>query len=313
MFSHHQTQPTFLRSSMLQLTRAASLLALAVPGWALTGTNHPPEFQSPSPCGEILTANVDSVFGFEIDVIAANGLPDDVVVLTVTGDTAPLSSGIFTPPMPVGPSQPVHTVFQWTPSALDVGTWHLHFLATDQLGQTESCVVTIQVPPPAFLNICVPTEAGVMACPCSNPGDTGHGCNNSAGTGGALMVPAGVASLDSDTLHFVVTGELSGAFSVLLQANGPTNSGIQFGQGLRCISNNLKRLYTHQSSDGVVTFPEATDLPVSLQSASKGDGLSIGAVRYYLAYYRDPNVLGSCNATTDTFNASQGVQVTWVP
>jgi len=310
MYSHQQSPSILLFK--LPVTRAAALFALAVPCWALRTVNQPPEFVAPSPCGEILTADVDNAFTFEIDAQAANGLPADSVVLTVTGDAPPLASGVFTPPIPVGPAQPAHTVFQWTPSSLDVGTWHLHFLATDQLGQTESCVVTVYVPPPAFLNVCVPTEAGVAACPCSNPGDTGHGCNNSANTGGAVMVPTGVPSLESDTLHFIITGELSNAFSILLQGSGPVNSGVPFGQGLRCVNNNLKRLYAHASSDGVVTFPGAADPAVSVESASKGDGISIGAVRYYLSYYRDPVVLGSCSLAS-TFNASQSVKVTWVP
>lgn len=291
---------------------AATVLTLVTPSSASMAPQGVPQFMPPSPCGEILVANVDTIFGFDVDVVPTNGASDQAVTLTVTGDNPPLASGHFTPPMPVGPAADVHTTFAWTPSALDVGTWHLHFLAVDQLGNTNSCVVTIQVPPPIFVNICVPNESGVIACPCSNNGDVGHGCENSAGTGGAFMLPLGTASLDSDTLHFVVSGELPQAFSILLQGHGPVTSGVAFGQGVRCFNNNLKRLYTHAASDGTVSFPQGSDLPVSVESASKGDGVAIGDVRYYLSYYRDPVVLGGCSAAS-TFNASQGVKVTWVP
>jgi hypothetical protein len=275
--------------------------------------NRPPAFQGGTPCGQTLTANVDLTLSFTVEAIATNGLPDDMVTLTVTGDVPPLASSTFTPPMPVGPAQPALTVYQWAPSALDVGTWHLHFKATDQLGQATSCVVTIEVPPPIFLNICVPTEDGVMACPCMNRGVVGHGCNNSANTGGALLVGLGVASLGSDTLHLVASGELPAAISILLQGHGPATTGAQFGQGVRCVNTSLKRLYTHQAVGGMVTYPQGADLPVSTQSAAKGDGIAIGNERLYLSYYRDPTVLGPCTPGVDTFNATQGMKVIWIP
>lgn len=300
----------FSSRSIRSLSVAATLLALASSASARTADV--PQFMPPSPCGQILTANVDNIFAFEVDVVPLNGAPDQAVTLTVTGDNAPLASGHFNPTMPAGPAALVQTEFTWTPSALDVGTWHLHFLAVDQLGFTNSCVVTIQVPPPIFLNVCVPSEGGALRCPCTNAGSPGHGCDNSAGTGGAFLLGLGMASLDSDTLHFVSSGELPNTLSILLQGHGPENAGVQFGQGLRCVSNNLKRLYAHNASTGNVTFPQGLDLPISVQSASKGDGIGIGDVRYYMAYYRDPNVLGGCDAS-NTFNASQTVKVTWIP
>lgn len=312
MFSHRIIHSISFRPVVSVLATAAAALALAWPSPAMPTVNRPPEFQG-TPCGQVLVANVDVLFSFEVEAWAANGIPEDTVMLTVTGDATVLASATFTPPMPVGPAQPAHTLYQWSPSALDVGTWHLHFAATDQLGQVTSCVVTIEVPPPSFLSFCMPTENGVMACPCTNRGNVGHGCNNSADTGGALLVAMGVASLGSDTLHFVCSGELPNATSILLQAQGPATTGVQFGQGVRCVNNTLKRLYTQQAVGGMVTYPQGSDLPVHTQSAARGDGLFIGAERYYLSYYRDPTVVGTCTPGVDTFNASQGVKVTWVP
>jgi hypothetical protein len=272
-----------------------------------------PAFDPPSPCGQTLTAAVGSSFHFEVEAIATNGLPGEEVPLTVTGDPAPLSGGIFIPPMPVGPAASVATEFDWTPSSADVGTWHLEFAATDQIGQVTHCIVTIDVPPPSFLSFCVPGVNGVIPCPCSNNGDAGHGCDNSIGTGGALLHAFGTASLAVDTLHFTCDGEQPTANSILLQAQGPITLGQQFGQGVRCVTHSLKRLYTHQAAGGLVTYPQGTDLSVSAQSAAKGDVIGPGEMGYYLSYYRDPTVQGNCIPFVDTFNASQGVSVLWSP
>jgi hypothetical protein len=272
-----------------------------------------PAFDPPTPCGQTLTAAVGSPCHFEVDALATNGLPDEAVTLTVSGDSVPLAGGVFVPPLPVGPAPEVRTEFDWTPLPADAGTWHLQFEATDQVGQVSYCIVTIQVPAPSFLNFCVPGVNGVMPCPCSNSGDLGHGCDNSTGTGGALLEAFGAARLGADTLHFTSSFERATAFSVLMQARGPTHLGIKFGQGVRCVSSTIKRLYAHSAVAGSVVFPQGADVPVSQRSALKGDALAAGETRYYLSYYRDPIVQGSCNPATDTFNASQGMSVLWVP
>jgi hypothetical protein len=89
-------------------------------------------------------------------------------------------------------------------------------------------------------------------------------------------------------------------------------AGIAFGQGVRCISSILKRLYLHAASGGSVSFPQTGDLPVSARSAALGDPISAGQHRYYSAYYRDPIVLGSCAATSG-FNTSDALDVFWAP
>lgn len=271
-----------------------------------------PAFDPPSPCGQTLTANVGNAFHFEVEAIATNGLPGEAVTLDVTGDTVPLAGGVFVPPLPVGPLPSVGTEFEWTPHVSDVGLWHLQFAATDQVGQVTYCTVTIDVPPPSFLNFCLPGVNGVIPCPCSNNGDVGHGCDNSIGTGGALLAASGVASLALDTLQFACSDEEPNASSILMQARGPTMNGIQFGQGVRCVTSALKRLYVHQAVLGVVTYPPPGGASVSVQSAAKGDVIAAGSVRYYLSYYRDPNVQGAC-LPENTFNASQGVSVVWAP
>ena len=154
-----------------------------------------------------------------------------------------------------------------------------------------------------------------MPCPCSNPsGGFGQGCDNSAGTGGALLTASGGTYLSSDSLVFVSLGERPMALSFVIQGNALIPSGTIFGQGVRCAGGTLKRLYTRQASGGIVTVPDfgAGDLQVSVRSAALGDTIISGQSRWYLVYYRDPNVLGGCPATSN-LNATQTGQVSWSP
>ena len=162
-------------------------------------------------------------------------------------------------------------------------------------------------------SLCEPGSAGVQACPCGNaPAGSGLGCNNSSNTGGAHLAGAGVASLAADTLVFTTSGEKPNATSVLLQGSTFNAGGLTFGQGVRCVSGTLKRLYVKTASAGSISAPSGTDQSVSTRSASLGDPLSIGAHRYYGVYYRDPSVLGGCPAI-DTYNVTQQLDVLWAP
>jgi hypothetical protein len=163
-------------------------------------------------------------------------------------------------------------------------------------------------------DLCIPGVGGVIACPCGNPqvpaGST-SGCNNSAATGGAILSSSGIASLSTDTLQFTSTGEKPTASSILLQGTTPPlATGVKFGQGVRCIASNIMRLYVHPAVAGDVIFPQGTDAPIHVQSAVKGDSIAAGSSRLYAVYYRDPTVLGGCQAA-DTFNSSQTQSVMW--
>ena len=160
-------------------------------------------------------------------------------------------------------------------------------------------------------SFCVPGQDGVIACPCSNPGQPGRGCDNSSATGGALLTVAGDASLAADTIVFTASDEKPTAVSVVLQGTQASSNGAVFGMGVRCAAGSLKRLYTKVASGGSITAPEPGDPAVSAQSAALGDPLSAGATRYYQVYYRDPTVLGGCPQGS-TFNLTQGIVLTWM-
>jgi Tol biopolymer transport system component len=162
-------------------------------------------------------------------------------------------------------------------------------------------------------SLCDPGANGVIACPCANaPSGSGRGCNNSSATGGASISASGIAYLTSDTLVFTTSGEKPSATSIVLQGNELNSSGAVFGQGVRCATGALKRLYTKTASAGSITAPNigGGDPTVSARSSALGDTISAGQSRWYLVYYRDPTVLGGCPAAS-TFNATQTLRVDW--
>jgi hypothetical protein len=73
-------------------------------------------------------------------------------------------------------------------------------------------------------------------------------------------------------------------------------------------------LYNQARRAGASLLPTSAPAirTVSARSAAKGDPIQAGQSRWYLVYYRDPNVLGGCPSTS-TFNATQTGQVTWYP
>jgi formylglycine-generating enzyme required for sulfatase activity len=161
-------------------------------------------------------------------------------------------------------------------------------------------------------SFCSPGVAGVIPCPCSNPpAGLDRGCDNSSATGGASLSASGVAALTGDTLVFTTSGERPTATSIVLQATSTNSTGVAFGQGVRCLSNNLLRLYVKNAVGGSISAPVGTDLSVSARSAALGDTLAVGQTRNYAVYYRDPVVLGGC-MSGGTFNMTQSGAVTWI-
>ena len=144
------------------------------------------------------------------------------------------------------------------------------------------------------------------SCPCFNFGAAGHGCGNAVNANGSQLSASGTTSPDTVTLQ--ATGELNSSLSVFLQGNTNTNSGILFGDGVRCASGTLKRLFTYNASGGTVSAPQAFDPTITQQSANLGDPIAPGSKRYYQVYYRDPN-LSFCTGLG--FNVSNGVSIQW--
>jgi hypothetical protein len=125
-----------------------------------------------------------------------------------------------------------------------------------------------------------------------------------------MLAASGAAYLSMDTLVFVTSAEKPTATSIVMQGSALAASGVTFGQGVRCVGGTLKRLYTKAASGGSITAPQAGDASVSARSTALGDAISAGQSRWYLVYYRDPNVLGGCPASS-TFNATQTARIDW--
>jgi probable HAF family extracellular repeat protein len=158
---------------------------------------------------------------------------------------------------------------------------------------------------------CDPGVGGTLACPCSNPASSAdRGCDNSAATGGARLTSTGTANLLNDTMVLITQDQRPTGTTIILQGTSENLGGTVFGQGIRCAAGTLKRLYVKTASAGSVTAPLFTDPTISQRSAALGDPIFVGTSRSYLAYYRDPVVLGGCPSSS-TFNATNTGTVTW--
>jgi subtilisin family serine protease len=142
-------------------------------------------------------------------------------------------------------------------------------------------------------------------CPCANQGAPGNGCRNSSVTAGARVLTSGVPALDN--VVFTTFGETATATSIVLQGDTSAAIGVVFGDGIRCVDGNLKRLYLKTAVNGSITAPQGGDLSVKLQSAFLGDPIAPGSTRYYQVYYRDPNTV----FCPDGFNATNAQAIHW--
>jgi hypothetical protein len=148
-----------------------------------------------------------------------------------------------------------------------------------------------------------------IRCPCANDGSPGHGCENSAGTGGARLSASGWAEPDSIVL--TSEGERSSALSIFLQGDAALAGGMSFGDGVRCVTGNLKRIAEVHASGGVATYPQAGDPGISRRSAALGDAIAPGSSRFYQVYYRDPDLAFCPLPSGNSWNVGNALQIPW--
>lgn len=146
-------------------------------------------------------------------------------------------------------------------------------------------------------------------CPCQNNGGSGRGCENSASTGGARLTASG--STSPDTVVLTSSGERPTSLSIFLQGTGGLAVPVPFGDGLRCVSGTLKRLYVRNAVGGVVSAPQGGDPSITQRSSSLGDPIAPGSMRHYHAYYRDPVQSFCPDPPGNAFNASNGITILW--
>jgi Tol biopolymer transport system component len=142
-------------------------------------------------------------------------------------------------------------------------------------------------------------------CPCGNasaPGDE-SGCANSLGLEGRL-VAQGTASLANDAVVLSGTGmPNSGALYFQGTAQQSGGAGAVFGDGLRCVGGNVRRLGTKINASNASALPSSGDPALSVLGAIASPGTV-----HYQVWYRnaDPSF-----CTPSTFNWTNGVSVSW--
>jgi hypothetical protein len=157
---------------------------------------------------------------------------------------------------------------------------------------------------------CFGDGSQAVACPCGNTGTAGRGCQNSTGGGGAGLSANGSPGDDSVVLHAI--GEPVVALSIVFQSTATTANPALFGDGLRCLAVNLKRLYVKSAAAGSFSAPGPGDPSIRTRSAQLGDPIPLGGIRNYQVYYRDPNA-GFCPAPNGgTFNISNALRIVWI-
>jgi len=144
---------------------------------------------------------------------------------------------------------------------------------------------------------------GGTACPCANAGLAGNGCASSVNANGANLASSGTPSIAADTLALIGSG-MPNSSALYFQGTAQQNGGLGsvFGDGLRCAGGSTIRLGTKINAGGGSQYPVGGDPTVSVRGAN-----AAGNVRTYQIWYR--NAAAFC--TSDTFNLSNGLSVTW--
>ncbi len=184
----------------------------------------------------------------------------------------------------------------------DNGQYHVHeFTLAD--GVEGAYLIEFDIYP----TLC-PGDGSGTACPCGNNNDgtvEDAGCANGQYTSGALLTASGTSSLSNDTLVLHGSYTEHNQFGLYFQANNNLTPGQIWGDGLRCAGGELKRLGT-VNSDGTGSS-DTTGYGYTI--SSKAGNIAPGDTKFYQLWYRNP--LGSPCAAD--FNASNGVEVTWIP
>lgn len=137
------------------------------------------------------------------------------------------------------------------------------------------------------------------ACPCGNAGTAANGCANSTYSAGSRLSTEGTLDPDSLVLHVArATPNEPGLF---IQGDMALNfgMGIVFGDGLRCVGENVVRLE-------VVTANVKGAAASTIELSTQGGALP-GETKYYQFWYRDPQ-LSLCGSG---FNLTSASAVLW--
>lgn len=176
--------------------------------------------------------------------------------------------------------------------------------ALDNQSRMQCTVVATIGPQLPGTNSCFGNGSGTP-CPCGNNGNFPQGCPNAVNSRGALLEAFGKASLADDRVV------LRGLFMpdqavVYFQGTQEVSlgTGAVFGDGLVCVAGAIVRLATLTNANAWSSYPNGGGELVS----GKGQVTAPGT-RVYQAWYRDT----ASFCTSDTFNTSNSVSITWSP
>jgi hypothetical protein len=264
------------------------------------------------------------IFDFPIVHLTVSGLAPGtyrVHVLLLVGPCIPMFTPMETRIAGATPPSAYLYGYSWTgePVAGDNHTTHYRTIASGETlvieldapaGFVHSTQISglqiVRVDPPAAF--CSGDGSGTP-CPCGNAGVAGRGCENSFATGGALlrMTFGGLASVAHDTVELSASGLPASTSVLYFQGTTRVNGGLGsvFGDGLRCAGGAVVRLATKVASSGSSSYPQPGDPLVSV----RGMIPAAGGTRTYQLWYR--NAAAFCSA--DTFNLSNGLELSWGP
>jgi hypothetical protein len=159
--------------------------------------------------------------------------------------------------------------------------------------------------PPAGAVSCAGDGSGT-ACPCGNTSSigAGAGCLSSLGVGATLRA-TDVASLANDSL-VLHASQMPATPCLFFQGTTHQSggAGAVFGDGLRCAGGIVVRLATKANQTGFSQLPESGDPSLSTLGQVSAPGL-----RIYQAWFHDTATF----CTSDTFNLTNSVAITWGP
>ncbi len=148
-------------------------------------------------------------------------------------------------------------------------------------------------------------DGSATPCPCG-PGAPGRGCPTSFEPRGALLAGTGSAQVADDGLRLACEG-VSPTIVTFFQGTAIAggNSGVVFGDGLRCAGGTTIRIAPVLATGGAASYPGPGDAPIS----QRGQVPAAGGTRTYQVWFR--NAADFC--TSATFNLTNGLALAWAP
>ncbi len=148
-------------------------------------------------------------------------------------------------------------------------------------------------------------DGSAGACPCANNSAVGanEGCLHSPGVLGGKLTASGAPSLACDTLQLCAS-QLLGTNCLFIQGNSVPVGPFNFGDGLRCIGGQLRRLAVVGINGGNACLGGPGAVPIHTTGLVGAPG-TFG----YAVWYRD----NSAYCTAFAYNMTNAVLAAWVP